>query len=96
VSINLGIDGLSGGIPAELGLLTGITSLNLFGNPQLRGSVPTELVSMTGLTTLLLSTTDLTGSIHGSFCDLPSLDQVAIDCDEMECECCTGATGSAC
>ncbi len=61
-NLNLGALGLTGTIPAELGLLTGLRGLWLSGN-QLTGPLPTELGNLSSLTGLGLSGNRLTGGI---------------------------------
>ncbi len=61
-NLNLGALGLTGTIPAELGLLTGLRGLWLSGN-QLTGPLPTELGNLSRLTGLGLSGNRLTGGI---------------------------------
>ena len=66
---------LTGSIPAELGNLTNLLTLDLSGH-QLTGSIPAELGNLTNLQYLGLSTNQLTGSIPdelGSLINLTSL-----------------------
>jgi hypothetical protein len=61
-----------GQIPDDLGLLTDLTSLWLFGN-RLTGTIPSSLGLMTALENLWLSTNTLTGTIPSSIGDLKAL-----------------------
>ena len=58
-ALALGGNGLSGTVPAALGHLTALTSLDLSGNAGLRGSIPSAWTALTALTTLDLSGTDI-------------------------------------
>jgi len=65
----------------------------------LLGSIPDELGNLNSLKTLLLEGNDLTGTMPESVCALrqndnltgssQALDLLSVDCDEVECECCT-------
>jgi Leucine-rich repeat (LRR) protein len=60
--IDLQSNGLTGTIPTELGLLTGLMNLELPFN-ELTGTIPTELGLLTALTFLDLEVNALTGII---------------------------------
>ena len=63
---------LSGPIPAQLGNLIALTSLNLSNN-DLSGSIPAQLGNLTALTSLNLSNNDLSGSIPAELGNLTAL-----------------------
>ncbi|MCP4696247.1 MAG: hypothetical protein GY862_05305, partial [Gammaproteobacteria bacterium] len=65
-------ENLSGSIPVELGNLSNLTSLDLYGN-QLIGSIPVELGNLTNLTNLELAKNQLSGSIPVELGDLTNL-----------------------
>ena len=67
--INLGYQGLTGSIPPEIGCLTNLEYLGLYGN-QLTGEIPSEIGNLTHLTTLYLFDNQLTGEIPPEVCDL--------------------------
>jgi hypothetical protein len=67
-----GNTGLVGGIPPELGALTGLKRLVLVEN-GLQGSIPQELGNLTSLTQLDVSHNSLTGQIPGSLAGLRNL-----------------------
>ena len=69
--------GISGSVPAQLGNLTSLTSLNLTNN-QLSGSIPTQLGSLTALTNLGLGHNQLTGSIPTQLGSLTSLRSLSL------------------
>ena len=71
VGLNLGDNGLTGSIPAELGDLR-LTELDLSAS-DLTGPIPAELGDLRGLTELDLSTSDLTGPVPAELGDLDSL-----------------------
>ena len=56
-ALDLSSNGLSGAIPAAVGRLTALTSLDLSGNAGLRGSIPSAWTDLTALTALDLSGT---------------------------------------
>ena len=56
-------------IPSEIGNLTNLTFINLFGN-QLTGEIPSEIGNLTNLTSLYLYDNQLTGEIPQEVCDL--------------------------
>ena len=56
-ALALGGNGLSGTVPAALGHLTALTSLDLSGNAGLRGGIPSAWTALTALTALDLSGT---------------------------------------
>lgn len=62
IELYLWQNNLNGTIPSELGDLTFLSILNLFGN-QLRGEIPPELGNLTSLVLLNLSQNELRGTI---------------------------------
>ncbi|WP_419918901.1 leucine-rich repeat domain-containing protein [Candidatus Poriferisocius sp.] len=70
--IYLPFNKLSGPIPKELGKLTNLELLSLWGN-QLTGTIPTELSQLTNLTSLDLSFNQLTGTIPKKLGQLTNL-----------------------
>ena len=75
--IDLGSNNLVGTIPAKIGGLTLLETLDLSGNTLLTGSMPAEIGSLAGLTSLDLSGSGLSGSIPGELGNLAQL--VALD-----------------
>ncbi|XP_028786686.1 receptor-like protein EIX1 [Neltuma alba] len=71
--IDLSGNKLSGKIPQEIGMLTGLRSLNLSRN-QLDGEIPSEIGRLTSLESLDLSKNHLFGSIPSSFAQLNYLE----------------------
>ncbi|KAL2501024.1 putative LRR receptor-like serine/threonine-protein kinase [Forsythia ovata] len=59
---------LWGSIPMEIGNLSSLISLNLYGN-QLAGSIPTTVVDLQKLLGLYLSCNKISGSIPGTLCE---------------------------
>ncbi|KAL2501022.1 putative LRR receptor-like serine/threonine-protein kinase [Forsythia ovata] len=59
---------LWGSIPMEIGNLSSLISLNLYGN-QLAGSIPTTVVDLQKLLGLYLSGNKISGSIPGTLCE---------------------------
>ena len=76
VGLRMSSEGIVGTIPSELGNLSNLQGLSLWGN-QLTGGIPKELGSLANLTYLALSGNQLTGGIPeelGSLSNLQSLD----------------------
>jgi hypothetical protein len=65
VELRLGSKGYTGTIPAEIGLLTALTHLDISQN-QIVGSIPEELYRLTNLQALYLYKNQLTGTISSS------------------------------
>ena len=70
--MELNINQLTGPIPAALGNLTNLRTLNLHGN-ELTGTIPVELGDLTNLWHLFLSSNELTGTIPVELGDLTNL-----------------------
>ena len=71
-ALDLLSNGLSGGIPAELGDLTNLTRLYL-GHNQLSGEIPAELGNLTNLARLFLYDNQLSGEIPAELGNLTNL-----------------------
>merc|ERR1711865_574296 len=81
VIINLSLDGfyMVGTVPTEIGLLTGLTMLNLANNPNTFQTCPsTEIGLLTQLTTFNVQSTYLSGSIPAEFDALTVLEEFKI------------------
>ena len=65
--------GLKGRLPSELGSLTDLVGLNLFGN-DLRGPIPLELGTLAKLQWLYLAGNQLTGCVPDGLRDVPEND----------------------
>ena len=76
-------NGLRGEIPAELGNLTELRSLNLSGN-QLTGEVPKELGKLSNLHSLDLYRNRLTGEIPKELRNLTRLSYLALGYNDLE------------
>ncbi|KAL2501034.1 putative LRR receptor-like serine/threonine-protein kinase [Forsythia ovata] len=63
---------LWGSIPKEIGNLSSLITLSLFGN-QLTGSIPTSMVDLQKLQGLELHSNKISGSIPGTLCELRNL-----------------------
>ena len=66
---------MTGTIPTQLGNLSNLTSLYLWGN-QLRGAVPSQLGNLSNLTVLSVPDNQLTGELPDSFTGLTSLESL--------------------
>jgi len=88
--VNLAGNSFTGTIPTTFGNLTNVTSLNLADN-LLTGTVPSELGQMSSLGVLNMGSNSLTESTNGGICDFLAglqLDDLVVDCSELECPCC--------
>ena len=81
-SIDLDTDNLRGTIPDELGLLTALTTLYLYGH-QLTGTIPTQLGQLTALTLLDLSVNQLTGTIPTDLTLLTNLNSLLLEFNNL-------------
>ncbi len=77
VGLELSHNGLSGEIPAELGDLTEMTSLSLWGN-ELNGQIPPEIGSLSKLERLYLHANKLSGRIPAELGRLVGLERLFI------------------
>ena len=77
VGLNLRFNGLSGTIPPEIGDLTELTELYLYGN-ELSDSIPPEIGNLTHLTDLVLLWNDLSGSIPSEIGNLAQLEHLVL------------------
>ncbi len=75
--LTLRLRGLTGGVPAKLGALSALGSLDLSWN-KLTGSIPTTLGHLDELTSLSLSRTSLGGSIPPELGALAKLEQLSL------------------
>ena len=74
--------GLAGPIPAELGNVTSLTSLNL-GINDLSGPIPAELGNLTSLTSLNLGINDLSGPIPAELGNLANVRDLILRSNEL-------------
>jgi Leucine-rich repeat (LRR) protein len=72
LNLDLSLNSLTGQIPEELSLLTGLTSLNLSSN-QLFGRIPNQIGDLKQLESLDLSYNELSGEIPSALSALTSL-----------------------
>ena len=80
--LSLSQRGLSGTIPSELGDLTSLEELVLYGN-DLSGTIPSELGNLSSLERLDLSWNDLSGTIPSELGDLTSLEELFLYNNEL-------------
>ena len=71
--LGLHTNGLKGELPTELGSLTNLQSLSLWGN-ELTGTIPSELGDLSNLQSLWLRDNQLTGAIPSELGDLSKLE----------------------
>ena len=84
---------LSGPIPPELGGLTNLEGLDLYGN-QLTGAIPAELGSLTNLERLLLYGNQLTGAIPAELGGLTNLQWLFLFANQLTGEDTSGGWGA--
>ena len=82
VVLDLTVKGLSGVIPPELGRLSALYALHLYGN-ELTGEIPPELGSLTGLAVLNLSANALTGGIPAEIGRLANLVEMDLSVNRL-------------
>lgn len=69
---------LNGSIPAEIGNLTELRTLDLAFNDNLKGEIPEELYNLNNLEVLNLSYTSITGGLSGKVANLQKLDTLTL------------------
>ena len=82
ISLRLSYNQLTGEIPAELGSLSRLRFLVLYGN-QLTGEIPAELGSLTNLESLWLYDNQLTGEIPAELVRLPNLEWLYLQGNQL-------------
>lgn len=82
VVLDLTVKGLSGVIPPELGRLSALYALHLYGN-ELTGEIPPELGLLTGLAVLNLSANALTGGIPAEIGRLANLVEMDLSVNRL-------------
>ncbi len=82
VDLDLSENQLSGVIPAEIGRLTNLARLSLWGN-QLQGEIPPTIGSLDNVTHLSLWANQLRGAIPAELGDMASLEWVALGINEL-------------
>ena len=80
--VYLVLNELSGEIPVELGNLTNLLLLSLWGN-ELSGEIPAELGNLTSLRELFLGLNELSGEIPAELGDLTSLHYLFLAINEL-------------
>ncbi len=80
--LDLGLNGLAGTLPAELGNLANLEVLNLNHN-QLDGPIPTEFGSMASLESLVLAYNELDGPVPPELGNLANLATLSLEGNEL-------------
>ena len=92
VTLGLKFNILTGTLPAEIGFMEELREIFVNGNPALEGTVPSTLANLATLELFDMDQTNLVGSIAEGICNLPALERLTIDCDEVECSCCSACS----
>ena len=82
IDLDLSENQLSGEIPAQVGRLTDLAGLSLWGN-QLQGEIPPTIGSLDNVTHLSLWANQLRGAIPAELGDMASLEWVALGINEL-------------
>lgn len=82
VSLELGLDGLTGSIPPELGNLSALRDLRL-GYNNLSGTIPVELGNLSNLQVLYLTENQLTGTIPAVIGNLSALQELRLSNNQL-------------
>lgn len=80
--INLSTNNLIGNLPKEIGNLTGLINLYLYGN-QLKGEIPPELGQLSSLVYLYLYSNQLSGSIPAELGALDKLQRLFLYANQL-------------
>jgi Leucine-rich repeat (LRR) protein len=80
--LDLGVSGLTGEIPPEIGNLTNLERLYLLQN-QLTGEIPPEIGNLTNLTRLYLGSNQFTGSIPSEIGNLTNLTRLYLGSNQL-------------
>lgn len=82
-SLNSYDNNLNGTIPPELGDLTSLTYLSLYGSQLLEGVIPPELGNLTNLGSLSISQTQLSGNIPPQLSNLSNLTYLSLTSNQL-------------
>ena len=74
--IQLNNNELNGNLPPEIGNLTGLTEIHIYGNNQLSGNIPSEIGNLTLLKYLYLKNNNLSGNIPDEIGNLSNLEYI--------------------
>ncbi|XP_058186958.1 MDIS1-interacting receptor like kinase 2-like [Rhododendron vialii] len=81
--LNLSRSGFIGGIPGEIGILSKLTHLDLYLNPDLQGVLPPSLGNLTRLVHLDLEETNIEGPIPSSIGNLSALAYLSLYSNQL-------------
>ena len=78
---------LEGTIPSEMGNMEALEIFNMDYN-MFSGSIPAALSNLSNIRNWNLSFNDIEGTVPTGICELPHLESLAVDCEDVACDCC--------
>ncbi|CAB9525705.1 Leucine Rich Repeat [Seminavis robusta] len=81
--LGIGHSFVSGPIPSEIGLLTGLTGLDLSGNTALSGNIPESFANLSKLSHLDVSGTSISGRVPQALCEAKL--EIVANCSVVGC-----------
>ena len=79
---------LTGTLSTSIGLLSNMTIFAVYDN-LMTGSLPSELGQLSSLAAMSLNGNSFTGSLNDTVCLLEEWSILEVDCEEVDCPCCT-------
>ena len=79
---------LTGTLSTAIGLLSNMTVFSVFDN-RMTGTLPLELGQLVSLNAMSLYGNSFTGSVNDTVCQLSEVIILEMDCDEVDCPCCS-------
>lgn len=86
--LDLSYNYIKGSIPEEVASLTSMDEFKVNGN-ELSGNIPFGISSWAGLEYASFTENNLEGEIPVGLCQQTDAQQIAVDCSNVKCSCCT-------